>query len=136
MQMASPDVSRIPNVVVVSEAEDSISSKGKKEFLQKSFNKQLQSMFKPPKPSQSFLENEARTQEILQQTLLMQNIIAPQAECRDHQGEEYRHVCMDHQKILCPKCLIKHKQCDFVTANEVFTFQNKQKLRQMIKIVN
>ena len=40
MQMASPDVSRIPNVVVVSEAEDSISSKGKKEFLQKSFNKQ------------------------------------------------------------------------------------------------
>ena len=33
--------------------------------------------------------------------------------CREHPGEKCRYVCKDHEKVLCAKCLIAHKVCDF-----------------------
>ncbi|CDW80319.1 kelch motif family protein [Stylonychia lemnae] len=63
-------------------------------------------------------------------------MIQGEGECKEHPGEEFRHLCLDHQKLLCPKCLMKHKQCEFQTSNEVFVFENKQRLRELIKDLN
>lgn len=62
---------------------------------------------------------------------LKKTYIPKDGECKDHEGEDYRHLCLDHNLLLCPKCLIKHKQCDFMTANEVFSFETKKRLREV-----
>ena len=33
--------------------------------------------------------------------------------CKKHPEEFYRYICRDHEEMLCPKCLIGHKICDF-----------------------
>jgi len=56
--------------------------------------------------------------------------------CPEHAGELYRHVCKTHNRLLCPKCLVKHRQCDFITANEAFAFDQKNKLRNLFRNMN
>ena len=33
--------------------------------------------------------------------------------CKIHPEEFGRYVCLDHELVLCPRCLISHKSCDF-----------------------
>ena len=33
--------------------------------------------------------------------------------CRIHEGEFARYMCLNHELVLCPRCLVSHKGCDF-----------------------
>lgn len=33
--------------------------------------------------------------------------------CKHHLEEYARYVCLDHELVLCPRCLVSHKNCDF-----------------------
>ena len=33
--------------------------------------------------------------------------------CKNHPREFSRYVCLDHELVLCPRCLPSHKGCDF-----------------------
>eukprot|EP00347_Sterkiella_histriomuscorum_P015425 403357073 len=90
----------------------------------------------PIQPQQQLQEQKSVNQVISFQENYTPAFQIREGECAEHLGEDYRHLCLDHNKLLCPKCLIKHKTCDFKTSNETFVFENKQRLRQLLKELN
>lgn len=56
--------------------------------------------------------------------------------CREHAGEKGRYVCKDHEKVLCPKCLIAHKVCDFESIGPSLSHDARQRWRQLLSRLN
>ena len=56
--------------------------------------------------------------------------------CTKHPDEFRRYLCKDHEQVLCPKCLISHKLCDFVKEGEDLTYDTKKKFRNLLTTIN
>ena len=56
--------------------------------------------------------------------------------CRKHFKEYARYICKDHKEILCPKCLVMHKLCDFQAQGAELTHQAKTKFRHLLTKIN
>lgn len=59
-----------------------------------------------------------------------------QRRCKKHPGEFARYYCLDHEEVLCPKCLITHKFCEFLPQGRELTYQAKKKFRNLITGIN
>jgi hypothetical protein len=61
-----------------------------------------------------------------------------QRRCKAHPGEFARYLCKDHEdgKILCPKCLINHKVCNFAPMGSQLSHECKAKFRTLITSAN
>ena len=44
-----------------------------------------------------------------------------QRRCRKHKGEYARFVCKSHEEVLCARCLVTHKLCDFEAMGPTLT---------------
>ena len=56
--------------------------------------------------------------------------------CRAHPGEHARYVCKDHEAVLCPKCLVQHKICDFEAMGASLTQEAKVRFRHLLTSAN
>lgn len=56
--------------------------------------------------------------------------------CKKHPGEHARYVCKDHEAVLCPKCLVSHKICDFQSMGASLTHEGKLRFRHLLTTVN
>lgn len=56
--------------------------------------------------------------------------------CKKHKGEHARYVCKDHEAVLCPKCLVTHKLCDFEAMGPTLTHQCRQRFRHLLTQLN
>lgn len=45
-------------------------------------------------------------------------------------------MCKEHEKVLCPKCLIAHKLCDFVKQGPELTYDMRKKFRNVLTTIN
>ena len=45
--------------------------------------------------------------------------------CRKHPRDFARYVCLDHELILCPRCLVSHKVCDFQPMGQSLAHESK-----------
>ena len=59
-----------------------------------------------------------------------------QRRCKKHPGEFGRYVCKDHEEVLCPKCLVGHKLCEFEAMGPTLTHQCRQRFRQLMTSLN
>jgi hypothetical protein len=56
--------------------------------------------------------------------------------CRKHPGEHARYICKDHYEVLCPKCLVAHKICDFEAMGPMLSHDARQRFRHLLTRVN
>jgi hypothetical protein len=56
--------------------------------------------------------------------------------CKLHPREFARYVCIDHEMVLCPRCLVSHKVCDFQPMGETLAHEAKQRFRNLNTIIN
>ena len=55
--------------------------------------------------------------------------------CKKHQKEWCRYICKDHEEVLCPKCLVSHKICDFIPQGEQLTYEAKKRMRMLLTTI-
>jgi hypothetical protein len=55
--------------------------------------------------------------------------------CKLHPEEHSRYVCFDHELVLCPRCLIGHKSCDFQPMGKSLTHEAKKRFRALSTVV-
>lgn len=56
--------------------------------------------------------------------------------CIKHPDEFGRYICKDHEEVLCPKCLVTHKQCDFDKMGEDLNYESKKRFRNLLNYMN
>ena len=56
--------------------------------------------------------------------------------CRKHPGEFHRYVCKVHDEVLCPKCLVTHKLCEFEPMGDQLSYDAKNRFRTLLTKIN
>lgn len=65
-----------------------------------------------------------------------QGYVVRRRPCPSHPGEFGRYVCKDHEEVLCPKCLMEHRLCDFQAMGPTLTHQARHRFRQLLTHLN